>query len=103
MTHKLILAGNANALYPVKTTESCAIDGAGENRGRRPSDTERGVSPVSAIAQMSLILIVLLMLAHSGYWSLLLPSWLAFVAFLSGAGDSTGYEDGRAGALGVSR
>ena len=98
MTHKLIQADTARALYPAGSLDSRATGGAADNRARRPSQ-RRSVRPASAMAHLSLLLIILLIQAHSGYWALLLPSWLAFVAFLSGASEPAGYDDGMAGAL----
>ena len=101
MTHKRMLATNANTLYTAESLDIRAIGGAHENTCRRLSD-RRGVSPAAAIAQISLMLIVLLIMAHSGYWALLLPSWIAFAAFLAGASDPAEYENGRAVAQGGS-
>ena len=101
MTHTLILAGNADALHGSDSASIQAIDSAAKNRNRRLAD-RRAVSAASTVAQVTLILIVLLTLAHSGYWALLLPSWLTVVAFVSGAGGSAGYEHLRADAQGGS-
>ena len=61
MTHKRMLATNANTLCTAESLDLRGIGGAHENTCRRLSD-RRGVSPATAIAQISLMLIVLLIM-----------------------------------------
>jgi hypothetical protein len=80
MTQKLILAGDANAFFATESLDE-------REPGARWSNP-----PATIIAWLSLLVIVALIVVHSGYWALTLPSWLSFV-FMLGATASGGNDE----------
>ncbi len=70
MTPTLIPAVDTNAIFD--TT----------HRGARDTAAQLGAPSSTIFAWLSLVVIATLIEAHSGYWSLALPSWLLCVVFL---------------------
>ena len=80
MTQKLILAGEANALFSTEPSHE------------QETDTRWNLRESTIFAWVTLAVIVVLMAVHSGYWALALPSWLSLV-FMLGAGSSARKDD----------
>ena len=84
MTQKLILAGDANAFFTTASLQE------------RVTNAQWSLPPATIIAWVSLLMIVALIIVHSGYWAMTLPSWLSFV-FMLGATASPGNNELRGG------